>query len=150
MGTRNSTIVTINGEIRVAQYGQWDGYPTGQGKTIQDFLKTADLEDFKKKVLALRDITEEDEKKVNETENWTQVYPHLSRDAGAGVLEMIAAGDVEFLVLDKEFKNDGLFCEYWYDINLDDETVTMNGIKFTFDEWRNMDLEKLENEGREE
>jgi len=150
MGTRNSTIVTLNGEIRVAQYGQWDGYPTGQGKTIQEFLKTADLEDFKKKVAALRDITEEDEKKVNETENWTKVYPHLSRDAGAGVLEMIAAGTVEFLVLDKEFKNDGLFCEYWYDINLDKETVTMNGIEFTFDEWRNMDLEKLENEGRED
>jgi len=29
MGTRNLTIVTSNGKTKVAQYGQWDGYPGG-------------------------------------------------------------------------------------------------------------------------
>src|SRR5574337_1233174 len=38
MGTRNLTAVMMNGEYKVAQYGQWDGYPEGQGKTILEFL----------------------------------------------------------------------------------------------------------------
>lgn len=31
MGTRNLTAVYIDGEYKVAQYGQWDGYPEGPG-----------------------------------------------------------------------------------------------------------------------
>ena len=39
MGTRNLTIVHKNGEYKVAQYGQWDGYPEGLGATLLNFLK---------------------------------------------------------------------------------------------------------------
>ena len=38
MGTRNLTVVYVDGEYRVAQYGQWDGYPSGQGMTCLKFL----------------------------------------------------------------------------------------------------------------
>ena len=31
MGTRNLTAVYLDGQYKVAQYGQWDGYPEGQG-----------------------------------------------------------------------------------------------------------------------
>ena len=32
MGTRNLTkVIDSNGVTKVAQYGQWDGYPSGQG-----------------------------------------------------------------------------------------------------------------------
>lgn len=31
MGTRNLTCVVLDGEFKVAQYGQWDGYPEGSG-----------------------------------------------------------------------------------------------------------------------
>lgn len=149
MGTRNSTLVKLDGEIKVAQYGQWDGYPTGQGQTIQDFLKTVDLLKFKGQVKQLREMTDEEIKTVEADPNWTQNYPYLSRDAGAGVLQMIHDGEVLFLVLDKDFKDDTLFCEYWYELDLDKETITMNGRTWTFDEWREIDLEKLENEERE-
>jgi len=40
MGTRNLTMVISKGETKVAQYGQWDGYPSGQGVTILKFLRT--------------------------------------------------------------------------------------------------------------
>lgn len=150
MGTRNSTLVKLDGELKVAQYGQWDGYPTGQGKTIQDFLKTVDLPKFKAEVAKLREMTEEEVKEVEADPNWTTNYPYLSRDAGADVLNMINEGKVKFLVLDPDFKDDGLFCEYWYELDLDKETITMNGRTWTFDEWRNLDLQKLEEEGREE
>lgn len=39
MGTRNLTCVYINGEMKVSQYGQFDGYPDGQGKKILNFLR---------------------------------------------------------------------------------------------------------------
>ena len=38
MGTRNVTMVIHKGETKVAQYGQWDGTPDGQGVTILGFL----------------------------------------------------------------------------------------------------------------
>lgn len=38
MGTRNLTMVISKGETKVAQYGQWDGYPSGQGANILNFL----------------------------------------------------------------------------------------------------------------
>jgi len=38
MGTRNLTCVRVDGEYKVAQYCQWDGYPSGQGRTILSFL----------------------------------------------------------------------------------------------------------------
>jgi hypothetical protein len=39
MGTRNLTkVIDKDGITRVAQYGQWDGYPEGQGKSMLDFI----------------------------------------------------------------------------------------------------------------
>lgn len=39
MGTRNLTMVVHGGQVKVAQYGQWDGYPEGTGKDILRFLR---------------------------------------------------------------------------------------------------------------
>ena len=38
MGTRHMIAVVNNGKYRVAQYGQWDGYPSGQGVGVLGFL----------------------------------------------------------------------------------------------------------------
>jgi hypothetical protein len=38
MGTRHLTGVQVDGVLKVAQYGQWDGYPSGQGATVLAFL----------------------------------------------------------------------------------------------------------------
>ena len=40
MGTRHLTMVIQNKEPKVAQYGQWDGYPDGTGKNILEFFST--------------------------------------------------------------------------------------------------------------
>ena len=42
MGTRNTMVVTFNGKKVVDQYGQWDGYPTGQGAHILSVLRDGD------------------------------------------------------------------------------------------------------------
>lgn len=42
MGTRNITRVVFNNELKVCQYCQWDGYPTGAGRDICDFIRSHD------------------------------------------------------------------------------------------------------------
>lgn len=39
MGTRHLICVSHNDQCKVAQYGQWDGYPAGQGVNILAFLR---------------------------------------------------------------------------------------------------------------
>lgn len=67
MGTRSLTAVKMDGKYRIAQYGQWDGYPRAQGKTALEFLQTADLGKFKKQLGKTTFIKENDlvEKKIN-------------------------------------------------------------------------------------
>lgn len=163
MGTRNLTIVKSKGKTKVAQYGQWDGYPTGQGQTIADFLKVVDLDKFKEQIDSLGEYTEADVKKAykdaghNGKSEWISsdisnkknlAHPALNRDYGAGILELIHNGTVTKVQLAENFKEDSLYCEYYYTINLDDETVSMNGGKpYTFVQWKRKGLmEKLENQ----
>lgn len=54
MGTRNLTVVKTGGEMKVCQYGQWDGYLSCQGKKIFKFLKSK--ERIKKLVKILKDV----------------------------------------------------------------------------------------------
>ena len=64
MGTRNLTIAVMDGKTRVAQYGQWDGYPEGQGTTILEFLKSADLDLFKKKLETTAFVDDEKQERL--------------------------------------------------------------------------------------
>lgn len=110
MGTRNLTIVVADGEHKVAQYAQWDGYPSGQGVTALAFcrehLTTEDgVAAFKDKLAEARYLNEDDRAKLDEflksigSENgWMNMdqaelykleYPYLSRDHGADILELI-------------------------------------------------------------
>lgn len=139
MGTRNVTLVRLNGKIKVAQYCQWDGYPTGQGKDIAEFLqKGLDLPVFKKAVAKLKWASA---KAVKDT--WTECgadpksdsvsfdiadihskrYPEFSRDTGAKILQLIQDGAVKAVKNDKDFMKDSLFCEWAYEIDLDKQVV---------------------------
>jgi len=159
MGTRNMTIVTSEKKTKVAQYGQWDGYPTGQGQTIADFLKTVDLAKFKKQINALKLV---DQKKVDkfvesigckngfmdnkQAEQYHREFPGLSRDHCAGILQLIHDGEVTEIQLNEDFKNDDVFCEFCYIVDLDKETVSVNdGKEYTFKQWtRGGLMERLE------
>lgn len=120
MGTRHLIAVALNGKYKVAQYGQWDGYPSGQGKTVLEFLRTVDLVAFREKIKATRWLTKADIAKVNKTANWPAAYPHLSRDAGAKILQMVMAADEPLRLQNSiSFAGDGLFCEWAYVVDFD-------------------------------
>lgn len=143
MGTRNLTAVMIDGEYKVAQYGQWDGYPDGQGMTALMFLSTPGMIDKLKanlgKVRFLdangrdKDFADsydknaptwsnEPDKRTPEQRRWFSAY--ISRDLGADILHNIAESDDAEIILKNsiDFANDSLFCEWAYVIDFDENT----------------------------
>ena len=109
MGTRHLTIVKQEGEIKVAQYGQWDGYPDGAGTDIVNFLHEIRspemMERFRRRVALCRWATKEDIDSINEAMDMTeidqpinQLYPEFSRDTSARLLWLIMNGKKNFLL----------------------------------------------------
>jgi hypothetical protein len=143
MGTRHLVTVRNEGEYVVAQYGQWDGYPSGQGITILGFLNSeGNIEKLKEALKKVRfidfkgrdkEFIEEYEKnapewssdpdnRTFEQRRWFKSY--CSRDVGGEILENIAVStDSEILLKNSlDFGDDSLFCEYAYTIDLDKNT----------------------------
>lgn len=137
MGTRHIVAVVVDDEVKVAQYGQWDGHIDGQGKTIADFLKKFDIESFKNRVRNCKFISDDLSKKIwvecgadpnsdsvsfEISDNHERLYPTLSRNTGAKVLQLIADGH-GLLRNDIEFVADSLMCEFAYVLDLDNEVL---------------------------
>ncbi len=139
MGTRNLTMVIKQEKPVIAQYGQWDGYPSGQGVKILNFLTTKSIKKFKKKLELVRFATDEDKAEVesfmnsigssdgwmtmDQSDKYNRKYPLLGRDNGADVLYMIQDNNNPVFLMDSSnFANNSLFCEWAYVVDLDKET----------------------------
>ena len=143
MGTRGLTIVTYNNETRVAQYGQWDHYPSGQGVIALNFLRDP------KNVEALRNNIDKcywidpaaheaivDEftgqsstgkgwMTMEESDLYCAAYPSLHRDTCAKILQVIAEATGPVPLQDQsDFANDTLMCEGIYSVDLDRNVFT--------------------------
>lgn len=134
MGTRNLTCVFVNGEYKVAQYGQWDGYPSGSGVEVLDFCRSMNLGKFLESLKNCYWISEEENKSrwsecgANDS-GWVnsevsakhnQLYPENSRDTGSEILEIVYNSEKKIgLVNSIDFAKDSLFCEWAYIIDLD-------------------------------
>jgi hypothetical protein len=131
MGTRHLIAVQLDGQYRIAQYGQWDGNPSGQGEIVLNFLEEWRRPEFEAKLRAASFMTEEEMEALSariEREGleigWSERWPELSRDAGAEILEMVQHADAGIKLLDEiGFATDSLFCEWAYVIDLDAETL---------------------------
>ena len=137
MGTRNLTCVYLDGEYKVAQYGQRDGYPDGQGLTCLKFLRnTMHEEKFKEKLRSILYASTDYIQGVldafgeiyglfttDKSNMLKQYYPQFHRDTAADVLKLIETTDiVACLENDITFAADSLFCEWAYVIDLDKRT----------------------------
>ena len=140
MGTRNLTmVINKEGETKVAQYGQWDGYPSGQGTTILSFLQAYDLDEFNEKLNVISFFNKKEEEELNNDPNWLTKYPWLTRDLGGEILKTIFNNkfvkktfdpvtfdyhystievDIKKLINQTTFAGDGLFCEWAYVVDL--------------------------------
>ena len=143
MGTRNLTMLIMDNKPRIAQYGQWDGNPSGQGITVLKFLQR--LEKYptvKKSFMAkLKRVKFIDAEKQKEIDIWLESigvkngwlnmeqanlyhmkYPLLTRDHGANILPLVydqKGRDTIWLHDSSDFVTDGLFNEWTYVIDLD-------------------------------
>lgn len=159
MGTRSLTVVVHNNEVKVAQYGQWDGYPKGQGKTLLSFLKDASKVETLKQLLpkvrfqTQKDIKEQTEflKSIGCENGWMNIeqgklfrnkYPLHHRDVGGEILDLILLlkESNEFILTDAYyFAADSLWCEWAYVVDFD---------KNTFEVYAGLNSEEISKEDR--
>jgi hypothetical protein len=121
MGTRNLTkVIDRDGVVKVAQYGQWDGYPSGQGVTALYHAENHRL--IESKLPKLHFLTDSEIENINSLlsasgQPISEVYPTLSRDTCADILGYVAYNSETFLVDSSDFENDELFCEAVYTLD---------------------------------
>jgi hypothetical protein len=138
VGTRHLIAVYAGGQYKVAQYGQWDGYPTGQGNGILQELRKHGVGKLRRgasqvafatqEQLDALDVQLQDYIKQNPKDNnpLKSKFPEFSRDTSSDLLGMMAElqpGQQMLLKDELEFAADPLFCEWAYVLDLDAETL---------------------------
>lgn len=163
MGTRHVVTVILDGAVKVAQYGQWDGYPTYTGVKIQEFLRAVNLNVFSDKIAKVSWYTKDE---INaawkdagaDDSGWVSMdvsnrlekkHPELSRNTGVDVLWLIAQGKVNKLSDQSDFTKDTVWCEYHYVIDLDNQAVAIYSsgnaiLASTIEDFINADMNELQ------
>jgi hypothetical protein len=135
MGTRNLTIVkNAVGITKIAQYGQWDGYPSYSGIQALNFLRDKSNQTLLHAKLDLIQFVGDEEVdtlyKQFESTDWEnkaflKAYPGLHRDTGVDILEVVANAIAPIKTVDNtEFANDTLFCEGIYEVDFSTNKFT--------------------------
>jgi hypothetical protein len=129
MGTRHLTkIIDSTGRTRVAQYGQWDGYPDYTGTRILDFItEHGNLDRIENALKKVHFVTDEELSTFIQVDtDVNTIYPQFSRDTGCDILRVLAysVGYTLPLVDNSDFENDGIFCEGVYTINYQTKEYT--------------------------
>jgi hypothetical protein len=149
MGTRGITrVIDSNGKTVVAQYGQWDHYPSGQGLNVLEFLNGYGNIDRLKRSLFKAYFATQDELQaavdsVGSKDGWMDMdmadkfaamYPSLTRDTCSDILKVIvySTGRVP-LRNDEEFIQDDLMCEGVFTVNYQtNEFISDCGVEVRF------------------
>jgi hypothetical protein len=165
MGTRNLTkVIDKDGTLRVAQYGQWDGYPSGQGVNMLSFISEHGMLNKIEKALAKCRWIEQAEidqmwfrfqevtKFAEAREDYMGfhiIYPSLSRDTGSDILKVIVYSNEDVELSDESsFEKDGLMCEGVYTLNFqtrefiswfneDEVVISFDSLPMTEEEYLN-------------
>lgn len=129
MGTRNLTkVIDKDGVIKVAQYGQWDGYPSGQG--LNALYHAHNHKQIEAGLARVRWAEQEELDKIHsslpemnffgtdDSKNFGLLYPNLTRDTCADILGVVAWSVGEVILVDhSDFEEDTLMCEGVYTID---------------------------------
>lgn len=144
VGTNNLTIVYSGGKPVVAQYGQYDGYPSGQGAIALSFARRlnspARRAVFQAKLERTRFVTDTElddmYRSVGVEGGWLTTeqaqecnrrWPFFDRRIGAKVLNMISEAAVQpdspLLLINSMPIIARSWCEYAYVLDMDRETL---------------------------
>lgn len=132
MGTRHLIeIIDTYGIKKLALYGQWDGYRSGQGLNILNFLQSEKLSLLKASLWKTVFVTDlaplYEECNINVSNGFIayedakifgEKYPGLSRDTSANILDILIEAKSHIKTSDaSDFAEDTLFCEGHYIID---------------------------------
>lgn len=113
MGTRNITVVKLDGETRVSQYGQFDGYPTYSGVVMLEFATEPKRVGELAYRIALNEINfitkEQAENVVKALEGLPEdivdilsVKSPLMREWGVGILSLLTHGPLRAYLVEED------------------------------------------------
>lgn len=127
MGTRHLIVVTLDGKPKIAQYGQWDGYPSYTGVKVLDFIRKIQnqkhgVAHFIGQVEKCRFMNKKEREKID---NMDPLPAEFTRDTGCKILDFVNESQAESIKLVNgiEFAMDSLFCEWAYVIDLNENTL---------------------------
>lgn len=149
MGTRNMTVVIKDNNLKLSQYGQWDGYYSCTGKKFLEFCRenlaegTYGRNSFPEKIDLCKQVTEDFDKFMDKTiaeyghENskefgipFSILFPQMSRNTGVRILNIIDSlasyefDEGQFYPI-QIMQEDGWDIEYVNIIDLDNNMVYM-------------------------
>lgn len=111
-------MVMKDGEYKVAQYGQWDGYPDGQGLSALTFLRDElDRDAFFAGLSRICEpsieLIDRINARIERGGRVADICPSLSRDTCAKILSVIQnSTELVPLRLDVNYAGDSLSCEW--------------------------------------
>jgi len=135
MGTRGLCGFRVDNKDYLA-YNHFDSYPEGLGRDVVNFLKDKNLDVLKEQVRSLVLVNEDDRPTLGQIEKCREIKT-IDLGVSSGVtsdwycLLRKAQGDLQayldlgFMPDNKEFLENGLFCEWAYQIDLDKETLSV-------------------------
>lgn len=140
MGTRHLICAKVDGEYKVAQYGQWDGYPSGQGRDIAKILvsaiNTGQYNDLKDRVKRCQFLTEESAFELNKKldilrdtdhKEYSREMEPFSRDTSANIFKLILDSPRGLMLqnsLSFGLEGPGGFgCEWSYVVDFDNDNL---------------------------
>jgi hypothetical protein len=124
MGTKHLIVVKLDGEYKLAQYGCCDGYPSGQGSTVLNFLANWDRPTFEAKLRAASFMTEAEVEAMDEMPEDFQRWPQLDSGTGAEILAIVQNAPPGMKLVNRiDFVRDSLYCEWGYVLDLDANTL---------------------------
>ena len=118
MSTRSLVMVVVDKQVKIAQYGDSDGYPSVEGVNVLGFLNK--IQGRKAEIVdKIRKIEFYTAKELDKAA--TQNHPELNLSASE-ILHYLLDHDVKKVVNSSDFANDSLFCQWCYVIDFDKST----------------------------
>lgn len=125
MPTRYLTVVVKDGHTAIAQYGHFDGYPSGKGKEILGILRQ-DTEQYIAKQLHRCVLLPDAEYRnyfINhmlDEEALAKAHPNFWWEDGAALLKTLLETDLQLTIYsDYSFGYDSIQCEWAYVVDYD-------------------------------
>lgn len=130
MGTRSITVVKLDGETRVSQYGQFDGYPTYAGRVVLTFAR--DIHNvgelaFRIKRGSVNFLTDDQEQKLQDAledmpDDVVEILSAKSpllREWGPNILHQLTRGPLLAYLREEDAENPNPDIEAIYTLEID-------------------------------